>query len=107
MVQSFLLLLGLPQLRRGQVNHVLVHHRRSDDIVYLLYVDDVVLTSSSGAKLQGTIVALHCKFARDLGPLHHLLGITVERRPQSLFLHQRQYALDILEWAGMSDCEPY
>jgi hypothetical protein len=34
---------------------------------------------------------------KDLGPLHHFLGITTERRPQGLFLHQRQYALDILE----------
>jgi hypothetical protein len=31
--------------------------------------------------------------------------ITAERRPQGLFLHQRQYAIAILEWAGMSDCK--
>ena len=43
---------------------------------------------------------------KDLGPLHHFLGITAERRPQGLFLHQRQYAIDILERAGMSDCKP-
>jgi hypothetical protein len=42
----------------------------------------------------------------DLGPLHHFPGITAEWRPQGLFLHQRQYALDILERAGMSDCKP-
>jgi hypothetical protein len=44
---------------------------------------------------------------KDLGPLHHFLGITAERRPQGLFLHQRQDAIDILERAGMSDCKPY
>jgi hypothetical protein len=43
---------------------------------------------------------------KDLGPLHHFLGITTERRSQGLFLHQRQYAIDILERAGMSDCKP-
>jgi hypothetical protein len=43
---------------------------------------------------------------KDLGPLHHFLSITAERRPQGLFLHQRQYAIDILERAGMSDCKP-
>jgi hypothetical protein len=43
---------------------------------------------------------------KDLGPLHHFLGITAECRPQGLFLHQRQYAIDTLEWAGMSDCKP-
>ena len=38
---------------------------------------------------------------KDLGQLHHFLGVTVEPRPSSLLLHQRQYALDILERAGM------
>ena len=42
---------------------------------------------------------------KDLGQLHHFLGITVEARPSGL-LHQRQYALDILERAGMTDCKP-
>jgi hypothetical protein len=30
----------------------------------------------------------------------------VERRPQGLFLHQLQYAINILAWADMSDCNP-
>ena len=42
---------------------------------------------------------------KDLGQLHHFLGVTVEPRPSDL-LHQRQYALDILERAGMTDCKP-
>jgi hypothetical protein len=43
---------------------------------------------------------------KDLGTLHHFLGITTKCRPQGLFLHQRQYAIDILERAGMSVCKP-
>ena len=42
---------------------------------------------------------------KDLGALHHFLGVTVERRPQSMFLHQRQYTVD-LERAGMAECKP-
>jgi hypothetical protein len=66
-------------------------YRRGDDTVYLLlYVDDIVLTTSTADLLQRTIVALQREFAmKDLGPLHHFLGITAERRPQGLFLHQR------------------
>jgi hypothetical protein len=58
-------------------------HRRDDDIVYLLlYVDDIVLTVSNVDLLQRTIIALQREFAmKDLGPLHHFLGITTERRP--------------------------
>ncbi|WVZ75444.1 hypothetical protein U9M48_023494, partial [Paspalum notatum var. saurae] len=41
-----------------------------------------------------------------LGVLHHFLGVTVEPRPSGLLLHQRQYTLDILERAGMADCNP-
>jgi hypothetical protein len=83
--------------------------RRGEDIVYLLlYVDNIVLTASNANLLQRTIVALQREFAmKDLGPLHHFLGITTERQPQGLFLHQRQYAINILERAGMSDCKPY
>jgi hypothetical protein len=84
-------------------------YRRGDDTVYLLlYVDNIVLTASTANLLQRTIVALQREFAmKDLGPLHHFVGITAERRSQGFFLHQRQYAIDILERAGMSDCRPY
>jgi hypothetical protein len=43
---------------------------------------------------------------KDLGPLHHFLGITVEQRPDKLFLYQRTYTLDILKRAVMTDCKP-
>ena len=43
---------------------------------------------------------------KDLGVLHHFLGVTVEPRSSGLFLHLRQYTLDILERAGMTDCNP-
>ena len=43
---------------------------------------------------------------KDFVQLHHFLGVTVEPRPSGLFLHQRKYALDILERAGMTDCKP-
>jgi hypothetical protein len=42
---------------------------------------------------------------KDLAPLHHFLGITVKRRPDGLFLHQRTYTLDILKCAVMADCK--
>jgi hypothetical protein len=57
--------------------------------------------------LHRTISALQREFAmKDLGPLHHFLGITVEWRPDKLFLHQRTYTLDILKRAVMTDCKP-
>jgi hypothetical protein len=83
-------------------------YRRGEDTEYLLlYVDDIVLTAFTADLLRRTIVALQREFAmKDLGPLHHFSGITTERRPQGSLLPQRQYAIDILERAGMSDCKP-
>jgi hypothetical protein len=82
--------------------------RRGSDTVYLLfYVDDIILTASSTELLRRTISALQREFAmKDLGPLHHFLGIIVGRHPDGLFLHQRTYMLDILKCAIMADCKP-
>jgi hypothetical protein len=82
--------------------------RRGSDTVYLLhYVDDIILTTSSTELLRRTIFALQWEFAmKDLVPLHHFLGITIERRPDGLFLHQRTYTLDILKRAVIADYKP-
>jgi hypothetical protein len=42
---------------------------------------------------------------KNLRLLHHFLGITVERRPDGLFLHQRTYTLDVIEHAVIVDCK--
>jgi hypothetical protein len=76
-------------------------------VYLLLYVDDIILTASSTELLGRTISALQWEFAmKDLGPLYHFHGITVEWRPDRLFLHQHTYTLDILKRAVMADCKP-
>ncbi|WVZ99464.1 hypothetical protein U9M48_044755 [Paspalum notatum var. saurae] len=73
----------------------------------LLYVDDIVLTASSATLLRQLITALQASFPMmDLGPLQHFLGIAVTRSPSGMMLSQRQYALDLLERAGMTACKP-
>jgi hypothetical protein len=82
-------------------------HRGSDTTNLLLYVDDIVLAASSPELLRRIISCLQQEFAmKDLGALHHFLGVTIERRPMGLFLHQWQYTVDILERAGMAECKP-
>ena len=43
---------------------------------------------------------------KDLGKLHHFLGMHVQQCGDGLFLSQRQYMLDILDRAGMAECKP-
>jgi hypothetical protein len=73
----------------------------------LLYVDDIILTASSGPLLQSVVSSLFAEFSmKDLGHLHHFLGMTVYRRSSGTFLSQCHYMLEILEHAGMTDCKP-
>jgi len=66
-----------------------------------------VLTTSSPQLLRRVISALQQEFSmKDLGELHHFLGMHVQRSGAGLLLSQRQYMMDILERAGMSDCKP-
>jgi len=83
-------------------------YKAGDNMAYLLlYVDDIIVTASSPALLQHVTSHLHSEFAMtDLGDLHHFLGISVTRDSSGLFLSQRQYAADLLQRAGMSECHP-
>jgi hypothetical protein len=81
---TYLTTLGFNEARS---NILLFIFRCDSNTVYLLlYVDDIILTASSTGLLRRTIFALQREFAmKDLGLLHHFLGITVERRPDGPF----------------------
>ncbi|KAM0947947.1 putative RNA-directed DNA polymerase [Dioscorea sansibarensis] len=81
-------------------------YKDGDHMTYLLlYVDDIVLTACLSALLQRLIAHLHSEFAMtDLGTLHFFLDISITRSPAGLFLSQRQYAMDLLQRAGMAEC---
>jgi hypothetical protein len=73
----------------------------------LLYVDNIILTASTTHTLHSVTDSLPREFdMTDLGDLHHCLGINVHRTPHGLFLSQQQYALELIEHANMSNCNP-
>jgi hypothetical protein len=82
-------------------------YRKDTHIAYiLLYVDDIILTTSSDDLRKSIISRLSSEFAmKDLGPLSYFLGIAVTRHNDGLFLSQKKYADEILERAGMSSCK--
>jgi hypothetical protein len=101
----FLLTLGFVEAKSD--TSLFIYHHGADTIYLLLYVDDIVLTASSEPLLRRIITVLQQEFAmKDLGVLHHFLGVTVGPHPAGSLLHQRQYTRDILERAGMNDCNP-
>nr|GEU38797.1 ribonuclease H-like domain-containing protein [Tanacetum cinerariifolium] len=63
--------------------------------------------ASSTYLLQQVITSLHNEFdMTDLGALNYLLGISATRHSTGLFLSQKQYAIELLARAHMTNCNP-
>jgi hypothetical protein len=66
-----------------------IYQYGSDMAYLLLYVDDIVLTASSDQLLHRIISAITAEFSmKDMGPLHHFLGMSVTMHNRRLFLSQ-------------------
>lgn len=66
---------------------------------FLVYVDDIILTSSSNEFSSTVIAKLVTEFAlKDLGPLSFFLGIHVTTLENGdIFISQEQYLASLLE----------
>jgi hypothetical protein len=72
-----------------------------------VYVDDIIIASSSSSAVTELLHSLQHDFAlKDLGPLHYFLGIEVKRSANGLRLSQRKYTNDLNQRAGMVLCKP-
>ena len=68
----------------------------------LVYVDDIIIASSSQEATEALLKDLQRDLAlKDLGDLHHFLGIEVKKTSDGLVLSQGRYAADILSRSGM------
>jgi histone deacetylase 1/2 len=73
----------------------------------LVYVDDIIIASSSDELVNALLKDLEKDFAiKDLGALHYFLGIEVKRSNDELLLTQERYAKDVLQRVGMEACKP-
>jgi hypothetical protein len=76
-------------------------------IFVLIYVDDIIIASSSSNAANALIRGLHKDFAiKDLGNLRYFLVIEVSRSKDGLLLKQEGYVADVLKRAHMSNCKP-
>jgi histone deacetylase 1/2 len=82
--------------------------REGDITIYILiYVDDIIIVSSSDKATDKLIQNLNKDFAvKDLGPLEYFLGVEVKPHRDGILLSQRRYALDLLKKANMEKCKP-
>lgn len=76
-------------------------------MVMLVYVDDILLTSSDPSLISSCISHLQTRFAiKDLGPQHSFLGIEVHSSSGGLHLSQHKYVKDLLARTNMSMAKP-
>jgi hypothetical protein len=76
-------------------------------IFMLIYVDDIIVLSSSNDAVIGLLRDLQKEFAlKDLGNLYYFLGIEVNKISGGILLSQEKYATDLLKKIAMSGCKP-
>ena len=84
-----------------------IYNRSNTSIFVLIYVDDIIVTSSSDEAITGLLKDLSVEFAlKDLGDLHFFLGIEVKKHEDGLHLSQEKYATDLVRRVGLQGCKP-
>jgi hypothetical protein len=83
-------------------------YKKSGITMYMLiYVDDIIVASSSTEAVTTLLKDLKDSFAlKDLGDLSYFLGIEVRKLDNGLVLSQEKYARDLLQRTNMSMCKP-
>jgi hypothetical protein len=76
-------------------------------ILVLIYVDDILITSSSSSAVRDLLSTLKQEFSvKDLGLLNYFLGIEVLPSFGGFLLPQHRYILDILSRTKMTEAKP-
>jgi hypothetical protein len=80
--------------RLSMCDHSLFTYHHGSDVAYiLLFVDDIILVTSSVSLETKIMSHLSTEFAmKDLGPLTYFLGVSVKHSKEGLFLSQARYA---------------
>ena len=94
--------------KRGHGDHTLfVKCCGTEFVVVLVYVDDIVIASTTPELASSLAEALHRQFKlRDLGDLKYFLGLEVARTSAGISFCQRKYALELLAATDMLACKP-
>ncbi|CAI7792007.1 unnamed protein product [Closterium sp. NIES-54] len=81
--------------------------RSECDPALYLYVDDILLMSSSMVLLDEVKSLLSPRFRmKDLGEAKYYLGVQIERDESGILIHQEMYILNMLESFGLSEANP-
>ncbi|GJW36958.1 retrovirus-related pol polyprotein from transposon TNT 1-94 [Tanacetum coccineum] len=83
--------------------------RNDDFIIFLLYVDDMLVTGPNKDRINKLKLQLAREFKmKDLGPANKILGMQIhqDRVSRKIWLSQKSYVKKILQRFNMQDCKP-
>jgi len=91
-INSFLLQLKFQRCIVEHGVYVRVQHERSNLLLVCLYVDDLLITSSSSNEIEEFKKVMKAKFEmRNLGKLSYFLGMEFTITSKGMVLHQKKY----------------
>jgi hypothetical protein len=87
-------------------NSLFMYHRAKVQMYLFIYVDDIIIASSTDVAVEALLNDLRSESAlKDLGPLNYFLIIEVKPSSDGIVLTQEKYTRGILQWVGMQDCK--
>ena len=81
---------------------------RTEDTMTItaVYVDDLILIAENPKEMQEVKQALAERFKmKDMGKLHYSLGISIVQDEGGIWLHQKQYILNMIEKFGLTEAK--
>uniref|UniRef100_A0A0A9X0C4 Copia protein n=1 Tax=Lygus hesperus TaxID=30085 RepID=A0A0A9X0C4_LYGHE len=86
---------------------IFVSTKGAAKVIIAVYVDDLILSSTSLSAIEDIKNSLMQKFSmRDLGTLKYCLGVEVDQKDGSITLSQTKYIEDLLLNYNMQDAKP-
>ena len=75
------------------------------EILFLLYVDDIFLTGDEKLILDSKRKLATEFEMKDLDTMHDFLGLEVWKKLSEIILSKEKYVVEILKRSGMMDCK--
>lgn len=84
-----------------------VYIRAENLAIVAVYVDDLIVITNTTEEMDKVKKSLEMKFKmKDMGELHYCLGISIVQDDRCIWLHQKQYVLNMLRQFGMMEAKP-
>ncbi|KAL0290617.1 UNVERIFIED_CONTAM: Retrovirus-related Pol polyprotein from transposon RE1 [Sesamum angustifolium] len=101
------LLLGYSFIQSPHENCLFIKHSTAELLIFLVYVDDVLLTGPSEHQILDVKWFLDLEFTiKDMGLAKYFLGLEIAQCVVGLSITQHKYVQNIFQDTGLTSCRP-